>query len=75
MRDARRNPAVWLVLALLRALSGCGAVATVSSTVYSTSEAIGTAVKDAMKERTEPPGTPGNAGSETGTPPAGREEP
>ena len=75
MRDARRNPAAWLILALLPVLSGCGAVATVGSTVYSTTEAIATAVKDTMRERTESPATPGNAGSETGTPPGGREEP
>ena len=55
MRNKPRNPAVWLALALLPALSGCGAVATVGSTVYSTSEAIATAVKDAAKE---PDGAP-----------------
>ena len=53
MRGAPRNPAVWLVLALLPALSGCGAVATVGSTVFSTSEAIATAVKDAIKKPDE----------------------
>ena len=50
MRNRRNNPGVWPVLALLPALSGCGAVATVGSTVFSTSEAIATAVKDAMKK-------------------------
>ena len=37
-------------LALVPALSGCGAVASVGSTLYSTSEAIATVVKDKMKE-------------------------
>ena len=48
---ARRCAAVCAVLALLSALPGCGAVATAGSTLYSTSEAIATAVKDAVKQR------------------------
>ena len=55
MTGVRRKAAAWLALALLPALSGCGAVATVGSTVYSTSEAIATAVKDAIEE---PDGSP-----------------
>ncbi len=50
MGNELRNPAVWLAVALLPALSGCGAVATVGSTLYSTTEAIATAVKDAVRE-------------------------
>ena len=50
MRTVRRIPAAWLALSLLPALSGCGAVATVGTTLYSTTEAIATAVKDAIKE-------------------------
>ena len=50
MRTARRNPAAWLALALLPALSGCGAAARVGTTLYSTTEAIATAVKDAIKQ-------------------------
>ena len=59
---ASRWAAGCAALALLSALAGCGAVATVGSTVYSTSEAIATVVKDKMKERdggaTETPGGP-----------------
>ena len=47
---ARRWAAGWAALALVPALSGCGAVSTVGSTLYSTSEAIATVVKDNMKE-------------------------
>ena len=50
MSDARRKAAAWLALALLPALTGCGAVATVGTTLYSTTEAIATAVKDAARE-------------------------
>ena len=47
---ARRWAAGWAALALVPALFGCGAVASVGSTLYSTSEAIATVVKDNMKE-------------------------
>ncbi len=49
---ARRWAACCAVLALL---PGCGAVASVGSTLYSTTEAIATAVKDAARERDEGP--------------------
>ena len=50
MRTLRGSPAAWLAVALLPALSGCGAAATMGSTLYSTTEAIATAVKDAIEE-------------------------
>lgn len=50
MRTVRGKAAAWLTLALLPALSGCGAVAAVGTTVYSASEAIATAVKDTIEE-------------------------
>ena len=61
MRTVRRNVAAWLALALLPALSGCGAAAAVGSTVYSASEAIATAVKDAIEE---PDGRPAEGDGE-----------
>ena len=48
MKTVRGNPAAWLALMLLPALSGCGAAVSVGSTIYSTSEAIATVVKDAV---------------------------
>lgn len=48
-----RLATVCAVLALLPVLPGCGTVASLGSTLYSTSEAIATAVKDAVKERDE----------------------
>ena len=67
MSDARRTAAAWLALALLPALTGCGAVATVGTTLYSTTEAIATAVKDAVRETDGRPaegdgGGPGHEG-------------
>ena len=50
VRELRGNPVAWLVLALLPVLSGCGAAAAAGSALYSTTEAIATAVKDAMKQ-------------------------
>ena len=67
MRGAWRKTAAWLALALLPALSGCGAAATVDSMLYSTSEAIATAVKDAIRE---PDGGPAEDGE--GAPRHGR---
>ena len=55
MKEVRGNPAAWLAVALVPLLSGCGTVAAVGWTLYSTSEAITTAVKDALKE---PDGVP-----------------
>ncbi len=53
-------------LVLLPVLSGCGAAATVGSTLYSISEAIATIVKDDMKEpdgsAPETRGGPGRGG-------------
>lgn len=45
---ARRGDIACVALALLPARSGCGGVASVGSTLYSTSEAIATVVKDAI---------------------------
>ena len=45
---ARRGAIACAALALVSALSGCGGVASVGSTLYSTSEAIATVVKDAI---------------------------
>ena len=50
MRNKPANAAAWLALALLPALSGCGAAATVGTTLYSTAEAIASAVKDAIEQ-------------------------
>ena len=54
-KAARGNPAAGPAQALLPVLSGRGTVAALSSTLYSTTEAIATAVKDALKE---PDGVP-----------------
>ena len=54
--------ALALMPALVPALSGCGAVASVGSTLYSASEAIATVVKDKMKEREGGSTEPGKGG-------------
>ncbi len=55
MTTVRGNPAARLAPMLLPALSGCGTVVSVGSTLYSASEAVATAVKDAVKAREENP--------------------
>lgn len=63
---ARRWAAGCAALALLPALSGCGGVAAVGSTLYSTSEAIATVVKDAVEERDGGPTESGKGGPDRG---------
>ena len=55
MKTVRRHKAAWLAPMLLPALSGCGAAASVGPTLYSTSEAIATAVNDAFRQREDSP--------------------
>ena len=51
MTTVRANRAARLAPMLLPVLSGCGTVVSVGPALYSTSEEIATAVKDAIRER------------------------
>lgn len=63
-RPAFRQVHACTALAVALALSGCGGIAAVGSTVASGAEAVGTVVKDAIREEDKEKKTPEDKAAE-----------